>query len=70
MIGSLGSGKTNSLSNLINHQADIDKFHLYAKDPYEGKYQLLFNNRESTDSKHLNDYKAFTEYSNYMDDIF
>ena len=27
-----GSGKTNSLSNLINQEADIDKIYLYAKD--------------------------------------
>ena len=27
---------TNVLLNLINHQPDIDKIYLYAKDPYEG----------------------------------
>ena len=37
IIGSSGSGKTNSLLNLINHQLDIDKIYLYAKDPYEAK---------------------------------
>ena len=30
-----GSGKTNALLTLINNQPDIDKIHLYAKDPYE-----------------------------------
>ena len=30
--------KTNALLNLINNQPDIDKIHLYAKDPYEAKY--------------------------------
>ena len=34
-----GSGKTNALLNLINNQPDIDKICLYAKDPYEVKYQ-------------------------------
>ena len=29
----LGTGKTISLFNLINHQPDIDKIYLYAKDP-------------------------------------
>ena len=29
-----GSGKTNSLLNLTNHQSDIDKSNLYAKDPH------------------------------------
>ena len=37
ILGS-GSGKTNALLNLINNQPDIDKIHLYAKDPYEVKY--------------------------------
>ena len=36
---SSGSGKTNALLNLINNQPDIDKICLYAKDPYEVKYQ-------------------------------
>ena len=38
IIGGSGSGKTNSLFNLISHQPDIDNISLYAKDPYEGKY--------------------------------
>ena len=32
-----GSGKTNILLNLKENQPDIDKIHLYAKDPYEAK---------------------------------
>ena len=28
----------NSLFNLINHQLDIDKIFLFAKDSYEAKY--------------------------------
>ena len=31
IIGSSGSGKTNSLFNLINQRPDIDKICLYAK---------------------------------------
>ena len=31
----------------------------YAKDPYEAKYQLLINKRESTGLKHLDDSNAF-----------
>ena len=38
IIGGSGSGKTNSLFNLIIDQPDIDKIYLYAKDPYEAKY--------------------------------
>ena len=39
-----GSGSTK-----INNQPDIDKIYLYAKDPYEGKYQFLINKRKSTE---------------------
>ena len=37
IIGGSGSGKTNSLFNLISHQQGIDKMYLYVKDPYEAK---------------------------------
>ena len=42
IVGS-GSGKTNPLLNLINHEPDIVKIYLCAKDPYEAKHQLLIN---------------------------
>ena len=32
IIGGSGSGKINTLLNLINKQEDIDKIYLYAKD--------------------------------------
>ena len=35
------SGKTNALLNLINNQPDIDKIYVYARYPYEAKYQYL-----------------------------
>ena len=54
--------KTNSLFNLINHQPDTDKIYLYAKDPYEAKYQFLIDKRESTGLKCFNDSNAFIEY--------
>ena len=43
---------------------------MYAKDPYEGKYQFLINIRESTELKHFDDPKVFIEYSNYMQDVY
>ena len=43
IVGGSGSGKTNVLLNLIENQPDIDKIYLYAKDPYEAKYQYLIN---------------------------
>ena len=55
---------------MISHQLDIDKIHLYAKDPYEAKFQFLIKIRESTRLSHLNDSKAFIVYSNNMDDIY
>ena len=69
VIGSSGSGKTNALLNLINNQPDIDKIYLYAKDPYEAKYQYLLNKREKVGLDHFDDYKAFIEYSNDMQDF-
>ena len=68
--GGSGSEKTNSLFNLISHQPDIDEIYLCAKNPYEEKYQLVINKRESTGLKYLNDLKAFIKYSKDIDDIY
>ena len=70
IIGGSGSGKTNALLNLINNELDIDKIYLYAKDPYEAKYQLLINKRENTGLKYFKDSKSFIDFSNEMDDIY
>ena len=43
---------------------------MYAKDPYEAKYQFLINKRESTGLKHFNDPKASIEYSNDIQDVY
>ena len=56
--------------NLINNQPDIDKIYLYAKDPYEAKYQYLINKREKVGIEHFKDPKAFVEYSNDMQDVY
>ena len=48
IVGGSGSGKTNALVNLINHEPDIDKKFLYAKDSFEAKYQFTINKRKST----------------------
>ena len=61
IIGGSGSGKTNSLFNLISQQPDIIKIYLYAKDPYKGKYQFLINKQEIGGLKHFNDSQAFIE---------
>ena len=70
IIGGSGSGKTNALLSLINSQPDIDKIYLYAKDPYEKKYQYLINKREKVGLNHFNYPKAFMEYSNNMQDVY
>ena len=58
------------LLNLINNQLDIDKICLYAKDPYEAKYQYLINKREKVGLNHYDDPKDFIEYSNDMQDVY
>ena len=70
IISGSGSGKTNTLLNLINEQRDIDKIYLYAKDLIEPKYEHLIKNRRNAGIKHLNDPKAFIDYSNTMNDIY
>ena len=62
--------KTNVLLNLIENHPDIDKIYLYAKDPYEAKYQYLINKREGVGIDHFNDPKAFIEYSNDTRDVY
>ena len=69
-VGGSGSGKTNALLNLINNQPDIDKIYLYAKDPYEARYQYLIKKREKVGFDHFKDSKVFMEYSNDMQDIY
>ena len=70
IIGGSGSGKTNSLFNLISQQPDIDKIYLYAKDLYQAKYQYFVNKQESANLKVLNDSKASIKYSNDMDHLY
>ena len=69
-ISGSGSGKTNTLLNLINEQNDIDKIFLYARDLSEPKYKYLIKKREDAGIKHLNNPNAFIECSNTMDDVY
>ena len=70
IIGGSESGKTNALLNLKNNQSDIDKIYLFAKDPYEAKYQYLINKCEKVGLDHFNNPKAFIEYLNDMQDVY
>ena len=59
--------------NLIKEEDSdnlIDKIYLYAKDLSEPKYQFLIKKREDVGRKHLNDPKAFIEYSQGTGDIY
>ena len=70
ITGGSGSGKTNTLLNLIKEQDDIDKIYLYAKDLSEPKYEFLIKKHEDAGIKHLNNPNAFIECSNTMDDVY
>ena len=70
IIGGSGSGKTNTLLNLINKQRDIDKIYLYAKDFSKPKYEYLIKNCKNAGIKQLNDLNAFIECWNTMDDVY
>ena len=70
IIGGSGSGKANSLWNLINNRPDIDKIYLYAKDPYEAKYQYLIKKFEKVRLNHYDDLKAVIKYSNDRQDFY
>ena len=72
IIGGSGSGKTNTLLNLIKEQDYddlIDKIYLYAKDLSEPKDEFLIEKHKNAGIKHLNDPNAFIECSNTMGDI-
>ena len=58
------------LLNLIGNQPDIDKIFLYAKNPYEAKYQYLVNIREKIGLKRFCDPEVFIQYSNDMQDVY
>ena len=70
IIGGSGSGKTNTLLNLINEQNDIDKIYLYGRDLNERKYKILIKKRKDAGIKNLSDSNAFIECSITMDDVY
>ena len=65
-----GSGKTNALLNLINKQPEIEKIYLYAKDPYESKYQYLIKTHETVGVIHFSDPEACIKYANDTQDVY
>ena len=71
-IGDSGSGKTNTLLNLIKEQDYhvIDKIYLFAKDLSEPNYEYLIKKHEDAGIKHVNNPNAFIVCSNTMDDVY
>ena len=69
IIGSSGSGKTNTLLNLIKEQDDTEKIYLYVKDLSESKYHFLIKKCEDAGTKLLNDPNAFIECWNTMNGV-
>ena len=73
IVGGSGSGKTNTLLNLIKEQDKhdlIDKIYLYTKDLNKPKYEYLIKKRENVGIKHYNDSTEFFECSNTMDEVY
>ena len=44
--------------------------YLYAKDPFEAKYQYLINKRQKVGLDHFKDPKALIGYSDDMHDVY
>ena len=73
IISGSGSGKTNTLLNLIKEQDErdvIDKIYLYARDLNEPKYQFFIEKRGNIGIKHYTDLNTLIEFSNMMDDVY
>ena len=65
--GGSAPGKGNSLFNLIIHLSNIGNIYLYAKDPYEAKYQLLIKKQENKGLEHFNSSRSFIENLTTLD---
>ena len=59
IVGDFGSEKMNVLFNLTNHEPDIDKIYLYAKDPFEANLQLLIKKKRKYRIKVFKWFKRF-----------
>ena len=72
IIGGSGSGKINTLLNLIKERDyhDVtDKIYFYAKDLSEPNYEYLIKKREDAGINHVNNPNAFIFCSNTMCDV-
>ena len=59
------------LLNLIKHQQpDIEKIHLYVKDPFESKHQLVTSGEEKVRIKQTKNSNAFIVYSQTIGNVY
>ena len=71
IIRGSGSGKTNVLLNLMKQQLpNTGKIYLYAKDPFESKYEPLVNGRENAGIKKLKHPRVFIDYWQTFDNVY
>ena len=70
IVDGSGSGKSKALLKLIDNQPDFDKIFLYAKHPYETKYQYLIKKPEKLGLDHFKGPTAFMKYSHDMQDFY
>ena len=69
-IQNINNGRFRIWKNKRIINFNSDKIYLYAKVPYEAKYQYLINKREGVGINHFKDLKAFIEYSNDMNNVY
>ena len=72
MCGGGGGGGANLGQNDLFYSIvtkHLLKLVCYVKDPFESKYQLLINGREKVGIKKLKNSKAFTDYSQTVNDV-
>ena len=70
IIGGSRTDKMNVLLNLIKYQQlDIGRIYFCVRDPFELKYQFLFNGREKVGIEQLKNPKPFIDYSQTIDNV-
>ena len=68
-VGRNGSGTSDALLNLINHQPKVDKMFWHTKDSYKLKYKDITKKREDVRLKNFKDPTAFNESLNDLEEI-
>ena len=69
LISGSASRKANALLDLVINQPYVDYIYLYVKVPFEVKNQLLIKKCKNVGLTYCNNFKAFTEYFNDINNI-